>query len=94
MWNLLVFALIGLGTGALARMFYPGRQPEPILGTFALGMIGAVVAGLLFWNYSPVEGEIPIVNYLLSLLGAGLFVVLWSGWAYARRWSEFWSSSR
>jgi hypothetical protein len=27
MWNLLVFALIGLLTGTAARMLYPGRQP-------------------------------------------------------------------
>jgi hypothetical protein len=32
MWNLPVFAVIGLLTGAAARLLYPGRRSTHILG--------------------------------------------------------------
>lgn len=92
MWHLLVFALIGLVAGALARAFYPGRQPEPFLGTIALTTIGAISAGALTGSSLSMNSEFPVSNYCFSLIGAVLVVVLWSGWAYARRWNELWSS--
>ena len=45
MWNLLVFAVIGLLTGAAARLLYPGRRSTHILGTMLIGIIGAVAGG-------------------------------------------------
>lgn len=85
MWNLLVFAVIGLLAGTAARLFYPGRQPVRILGTLLLGLAGAVAGGMISWLFWPVaEGGFHVGNVLLSLLGAMIVIVLWSGWAYAR----------
>ena len=53
MWNVFVFALIGLLAGAAARMLYPGRQPMRILGTVVLGMVGALVGGMISYIYWP-----------------------------------------
>jgi uncharacterized membrane protein YeaQ/YmgE (transglycosylase-associated protein family) len=85
MWNLLVFALIGLVAGGAARLFYPGREPLRILGTMALGMAGSLLGGLLSWVYWPaVEGSFTTGNLLMSVLGALLVLVFWAGVAYAR----------
>jgi len=84
MWNLLVFAAIGLLTGAAARLLYPGQQPTRILGTVVLGMVGALVGGMISWIYWPRDGEFHIATYVLSIVGSILVIVLWSGWAYAR----------
>jgi len=85
MSNLLVFALIGLLTGAAARLLYPGRQPTRILATMALGMAGAVVGGMSSWtSWSFAEDQFHTGNLLMSGLGAMLAIGLWAVVAYAR----------
>jgi len=91
MWNVLVLAVIGLLTGAVARWLYPGRQPRRILGTVGIGMVGALVGGMISWIYWPGDGEFHIKNYILAIVGSMLVIVLWSGWAYARSVSTSWS---
>ena len=86
MWNLLVFAVIGLLTGAAARLLYPGRRSTHILGTMLIGLIGAVVGGLMSWIWWPaVDGEFHTGNLILSVLGAAIVIALWAGVAYTRR---------
>jgi uncharacterized membrane protein YeaQ/YmgE (transglycosylase-associated protein family) len=85
MWDLVVFALIGLFAGAAARLLYPGRERMRVLGTMLLGMAGALLGGLLSWGAWPaVEGQFSSGALLMSLLGAVLVLVLWPGVAYAR----------
>src|SRR4051812_10076072 len=83
--NLVVFALIGLLTGAAARLFYPRRQLLGIVGTVALGVAGGLLGGLLSWMTWPaVEGNIHVGSLLMSVLGAVFCIVFWAGVAYAR----------
>ena len=85
MWDLLVFASIGVLTGAAARVLYPGRQPARILGTVLLGAVGAAGGGLLSWAYWPsVDDTFHSGNLLLSVLGGVLVIVFSAGVAYAR----------
>ncbi len=84
-WDLIVFALIGLFTGAAARVCYPGRELLRILGTMVLGMAGALLGGLISWGIWPAtDGRLYAGALLASLLGAVLVLVTWSGVAYAR----------
>lgn len=95
MWNLVVFALIGLFAGTAARMLYPGRQPLRILGTLVLGMVGALVGGMISYLYWPaVDDQFHTGNLLVSLLGALLVIAFWAGVAYARRLSVYRTASR
>jgi len=88
-WNLVVFALIGLLTGAAARLFYPGRQPTRILGTMVLGMVGSLLGGLLSWAFWPeADGQFSSAALLMSFVGAVFVVVFWASVAYARRVSR------
>lgn len=85
MWNLLVFAVIGLLAGTAARLFYPGRQPMRIVGTLVLGILGALVGGMISWSTWPmVDGQFETGNLLVSLLGALTVIILWTGVSYAR----------
>ena len=43
----MIWLLIGLVAGGIARLVVPGRHPIGCLGTIALGIAGAVVAGFL-----------------------------------------------
>jgi len=86
MWNLLVFAVIGLLTGAAARLFYPGRRFTHILGTMLIGVIGGVAGGMFSWLWWPIEdGEFYTGNLTQSVLGAITAIAFWAGVAYQRR---------
>ena len=39
--------IIGLAAGALAKLIMPGRDPGGIVITMAIGVAGALLAGLL-----------------------------------------------
>jgi uncharacterized membrane protein YeaQ/YmgE (transglycosylase-associated protein family) len=95
MWNLLVFVVLGLLTGAAARLLYPQRRSAHILGTMLLGMIGAVVGGMISWVWWPeVDGEFHTGNLILSVLGAMTVIVFWAGVAYQRSLSGYTNVSR
>jgi uncharacterized membrane protein YeaQ/YmgE (transglycosylase-associated protein family) len=86
MWNLLVFALVGLLAGAAARVFYTARQPMQIPGTMLVGIPGALGGGVLSRAFWPaVEGQFAYGNLLLSLLGAVLGIVSRAGMGYSQR---------
>lgn len=85
MWNLLVFAVIGLLTGAAARLLYPGRRSMHILGTMIIGVIGAVGGGMISWSWWPdVDGEFHTGNLMMSFVGAMTMIVLWAFVSYKR----------
>jgi len=68
MENSLVFAVIGLLTGAAARLLYPGRRSMHILGTMLIGIIGAVGGGMVSWSWWPaVEGTFHTGNLIMSV---------------------------
>jgi uncharacterized membrane protein YeaQ/YmgE (transglycosylase-associated protein family) len=95
MWNLLVFVVIGLLTGAAARLLYPGRRATHILGTMLLGMVGAVVGGMISWIWWPeVDAEFNTGNLILSVLGAMMVILLWAAVAYRRSLIGFTNVSR
>lgn len=85
MENMVVFAAIGLLTGAAARLLYPGRRSLHILGTLLIGISGAMVGGMISWSWWPaVDGAFHTGNLGLSVLGAMVAIVLWAGVAYQR----------
>jgi uncharacterized membrane protein YeaQ/YmgE (transglycosylase-associated protein family) len=85
MWNLLVFAVIGMFIGGAARLLYPGRQSWHILGTMLIGAIGALVGGMFSWIWWPAaDGEFQTGNLLLSTLGALVGIALGAAIVYKR----------
>ena len=42
------FLLLGLLSGAIAKLILPGRQGRIWIGTLFIGVVGAVLGGLLF----------------------------------------------
>ena len=88
MWDLVVFALIGLLAGATARLWYPGREPMKVMGTMLLGLTGAVLGGLISWAIWPeIDGQFQAGALLTSLFGAMVVLAGYAWWAYARSMS-------
>ena len=44
----IVFLLVGLIVGVVARLLMPGRDPIGIIGTIIVGCVGALVGGYLW----------------------------------------------
>ena len=85
MWNLLVFAVIGVLTGAAARLLYPDRRSTHILGTMLIGIFGGVAGGMISWTWWPaVDGEFHTGNLVVSALGALILIALWAVVVYKR----------
>jgi uncharacterized membrane protein YeaQ/YmgE (transglycosylase-associated protein family) len=76
MLNFIVWLIVGLIAGALARLIMPGRDPMGMIATILLGIVGSIVGGLVSWAIwgSDASGFQP-AGLLLSILGA--IVVLW-----------------
>jgi len=85
MWNLVVFAAIGLLAGAAARMLYPGRQPIRILSTLVLGALGGVIGGMISWaGWPEVDDQFQTGNLIWSIFGALAAILTWQIVTYAR----------
>lgn len=48
MGEIIVYIIVGLIVGAVARLLLPGRDPIGILGTIVVGIVGAVIGGYLW----------------------------------------------
>jgi len=81
--------VFGLLAGALARLLTPGRHPRlGCIGTIAVGMVGAVIGGLIgdvvldnhhvrfHWSLGP---------FLLAVLGAAILLVALGALSQPRR---------
>lgn len=66
MGEIIVFILVGLVIGIIARALLPGRDPIGILGTILVGIVGAVIGGYL------VQAAFEDSGTLMNALGAVL----------------------
>lgn len=82
--SLVSWAVFGLIVGAIARFFWPGRQPAGCLGTIVLGVAGSVVGGAVtrVLTGNP-DTPFEPAGLLMSIVGA--IVVLWVAGVLARR---------
>ena len=69
--DIIVWAVLGLIAGAIARAIYPGHQGLGILGTMVLGIIGAVVGGFIASLFIPGAGAgLSIGGIIVAVIGA------------------------
>jgi uncharacterized membrane protein YeaQ/YmgE (transglycosylase-associated protein family) len=74
--DILVYILAGLIIGALARLIVPGRQRMGILLTIIIGIVAAVIGGILWAAIFPDNDGIAWIG---SIIVAVVLV-----WLYAR----------
>ena len=89
--SILSWMVCGLIVGLVARLLVPGRQHMSLLLTMVLGIVGAVVGGLIFSLIQGAPGEPFSLSgnawhgWVVAILGGVL--VLWAYSAmYPRRW--------
>ena len=75
MFQILGLILVGLVIGALARLLKPGRQRMSILATMLLGVVGAVIGGLIAdWLDVGSITELNAWGFVFAVLAAVLLV--------------------
>jgi len=75
MFSLLGWLVTGLIVGLIARALVPGKQSLGIIMTIVLGVVGAMVGGLISSAIWPVWGNDPSISqmwpgWLMSIVGA------------------------
>jgi uncharacterized membrane protein YeaQ/YmgE (transglycosylase-associated protein family) len=74
--NLFTWVLLGLLAGGIAKLIFPGKDPGGCLATVGIGIIGALIGGLLG---TTVFGWGTVTGFNLKSLGvaiAGSLVLL------------------
>jgi uncharacterized membrane protein YeaQ/YmgE (transglycosylase-associated protein family) len=69
--GIILFLIMGLIAGLIARAIVPGRDPMGWIGTLVLGVIGALIGGFLF------GGPDNAVGYLGAIVGAVLVLLVY-----------------
>ena len=72
---IIILILVGLLSGAVARLVVPGRDPMGILGTILLGIVGSFVGGFI-WNLIQYHRLAPHKFHLAGILGSILGAIL------------------
>ena len=68
--GILIWLLVGLIAGALARLLVPGKDPMGWLGTLVLGLVGSLIGGFLGNLFFGGELEISAAGIIGSIIGA------------------------
>jgi uncharacterized membrane protein YeaQ/YmgE (transglycosylase-associated protein family) len=69
-WSLIVWLLVGLAIGAIARLVLPGAQPIGILLTLAVGIGGSLIGAVV----GHVVGGGSLVEFVVAVACAAVLV--------------------
>lgn len=75
--DVIVWLIVGLIAGALARLLVPGRDPMGVLGTLVLGLVGSVIGGLVGNLLAGGDQTFTPAGLIGSILGAVLALVVY-----------------
>ncbi len=74
--QILGLILIGAVIGVLARLIKPGKQRLSMVATIALGVVGAIIGGLIgsLFNDSTGIFELNILGFIIAVIAAVLLI--------------------
>jgi len=75
--GIIVFLLIGLVAGFIARALVPGPDPMGWLGTLVLGLVGSFVGGTLAALIFGGTFDISPAGLIGSIVGAIIVLLIW-----------------
>ena len=83
--SILVWIILGLVAGGIAKAVMPGDDPGGIIVTILIGITGAVIGGFI-WTFltgTDSYGDLDIGGILIAVLGS--LILLWGYRTFARR---------
>jgi uncharacterized membrane protein YeaQ/YmgE (transglycosylase-associated protein family) len=75
--GILIWLLVGLVAGALARFLVPEEDPMGWIGTIVLGLIGSLVGGFLGNLISDGDVAVTAAGLIGSVIGAVLTLLIY-----------------
>jgi uncharacterized membrane protein YeaQ/YmgE (transglycosylase-associated protein family) len=75
--GIIVFLIVGLIAGFIARALVPGPDPMGWLGTMILGIVGSFVGGVLLSLVTTGNFEISATGIIGSIVGAIVVLLIW-----------------
>jgi len=75
--GILIWLLVGLVAGALARFLVPGKDPMGWLGTLILGLIGSLVGGFLGNLVADGDFDVTAAGLIGSVIGAVISLLIY-----------------
>ena len=86
--GLLGWIVLGLLAGAIAKALHKGDEPGGVLGTFAVGIVGALLGGLIASavGIGSISSFFSLSTWLIAVGGAFLLLVVFD--AFAGRGSD------
>jgi len=88
----IVWLVIGLVIGALARLLVPGRQHIGLVMTILIGVVAALVGGLL--TTAIIGAGHTVITFIVALVAAALLVSAFTTRGYGRYQGRSRSRSR
>ena len=85
--QILGLIVVGLIIGALARLIKPGRQRLSILMTLVLGVVGAIIGGLIghLFNSDTSIWELNVIGFIVAVVAAVLLIGVAEGVSGGKR---------
>ncbi len=83
--SIIVWMLLGLVAGVIAKMLMPGKDPGGLVVTIIIGIAGAIVGGVL-WNLvtgNDSYGDFDVGGVVIAVIGA--MILLWGYRRFAVR---------
>ena len=76
--GILGWIVLGLIAGAIAKVLHKGDEPGGLLGTFAVGLVGAMLGGLIASaiGIGSISSFFSLGTWLIAVGGAFLLLVL------------------
>jgi uncharacterized membrane protein YeaQ/YmgE (transglycosylase-associated protein family) len=75
-FQILGLIVVGLIIGALARLIKPGKQHMSVFATLALGVVGAIIGGLIGHLFNRNTGifELNFIGFVIAVIAAVLLI--------------------
>ena len=77
--GILAWILVGLVAGVLAKIAMPGPDPGGVLLTIVIGIVGAVIGGVVMENFlgGPGVSGVNLASILVATLGSVILLVVY-----------------
>jgi uncharacterized membrane protein YeaQ/YmgE (transglycosylase-associated protein family) len=78
--GVLAFLILGLAAGAIAKLIHRGEEPGGVLGTLAVGVVGAILGGLIASaiGLGGLSSLFSLGTWLIAIAGAFLLLVVYN----------------